>query len=628
MRVTWREQLQMSPSLQSLEQWPSLDVSSLPERFRKGFLRNRDIVACVLSGKPMIHVAVEFGVSQPRISQLMDRCLGSDDGCPPLLTRALIPHRNLQASVRRRELPVAGNRGGEAGCFSKLLSDVPGLQAGLDEMIEAKFHGRPYAQRLTPQTLHGEFKRLLAEANWPSTSYPFTNASCAYESVRRYLHARLGDLQLQQSGKMLQRSQPQLPRRPARPLQYVQLDEQVLDLEQSIHLEFEGQTIPLRTARASLLLLIDVATDCILGYYLAPTRHPSHQDLLALFDHCLSPWRPLLLQTPGLSYPPAASFPNTQDNPLSLRLGTVQLDNARMHLAHAIPDFLCNELGCALSYGLPAEPKTRHWVERAFHYVNQMVSHRPTSTVGSSPHDPKRENQRHRRNAPSISYRTLQEALDVALATHNATAQARLGGQAPLEMLRSACQNQYCCTVPACVASQWRPLYGSQEANVSRYRKEGRAPHVNFHYVRYQGAGLLRLPAGVKRIRIEFNRRDIRAVQAYTLDGQALGELKAPISWQRFPHSISTRDWLHRHAKKLRLHAQDPLAGYFRYLLTHKESPGSALSLLRVYEEFTADRADHLQLAESMAETDVSNVARFPGPRQKRTWSRTLANHR
>lgn len=172
----------------------------------------------------------------------------------------------------------------------------------------------------------------------------------------------------------------------------------------------------------------------------------------------------------------------------------------------------------------------------------------------------------------------------------------------------------------------WKPFVGSKEVTVHWYKHEHRIPHVNFHGVRYQGAGLMKVAGKVKRIRVEFDRRDIRSLQAFDLSGNALGELRAPASWRRYPHSLATRQIIQKKAKQHRFNARDPLAAYFRYLLDNKNQPKTALSLLRVYEEFTTTSTGGLFLDDKKLPT-VASVHSINNQRKK-IWRAGIANHR
>lgn len=627
MRITWKNRLEQRPSLRSFERWPAIPLDSLPRKRRKAFLRNQRILAEVLCGdKKLKKIARQHNVSIGFVSQLLNRCLGGEEDKEPALTIGLVPYQTLVNKQRKKSLPTLQKKCGGACAFKELLKEVPGLREGLDEMIQAKLKDAPYAQRLTPQAFHGEFKRILSESHWPRDRYPFTTESLAYASVRRYLKKRIDELQKERQQRRL--SPPRKlthSKRIYRAMRATQIDEHILNLRGSVHLELNDELIPLPIARANVLVPVDVDTTCILGYLLAPTRHPNQQDMLTLFDNCLQPWQPLELMTPGLSYAPGASFPNGLDDAFPISFGTVHMDNALMHRANSVIDLICENLGATLDLGLPAMPIIRELVESIFDYISEHLSNRVASTTGSHPKDPIKESRKNQKKVPLITFQILIEALSIILTEYNITPRADLGYASPLELYQHHCTNHFVRYVPHFISEQWQPFIGSMELPLHWYKHENRLPFVNFYYARYQGPGLLQAAGEHIRIRVLFDRRDIRTLQAYTLSGEYLGVLHAPLSWQRFPHSLSTRQWIHKNVKRYRLNMRDPLSSYFRYLLDNKGHPNTALSLLRVYNEFTAETDGGLILRDS--NTPPTN-ATSPTIENHHIWHPDMANHR
>ena len=621
MRLTWRERLTREPALREFSEWPAITPSSLPRAHHKPYIRNQQIVAAALAGTPLKEIAAQHALSAGRISQLLDRCLGGEETQPPALTAGLVPQSNVAPRQRTQPLPTLGSPRGAACAFAALLEAAPGLRAGLDAMIEAKLKDAPYAQRLTPQALHGEFKRRLAELSWPRDRYPYTTVSLAYASVRRYLHQCLGDLERVRQQRR-QRPRPALgaTAQCLRALRAVQIDEHVLDLSNRVHLALDGALIPLRLARANVLVAADVDTTCVLGYHLAPCAQPNQQDLLALIEQCVQPWQPRTLVTPGLRYAPGAAFPSGVAAAFPISFGTIQLDNAFMHRARSVIELLCAEFGATLSLGVPGKPTTRAIVESVFDYIGRAGTHRVASTTGSYPTDPVKESRDNRKRPPAITFQTLDEALSVLLTEYNVTPRAGLGHASPLALFQYQCQAHFVRFVPPWLARQWRPFIGTKVVWLHWYRNEHRLPHINFHYARYQGPELLRVAGKQTHIQVEYDRRDLRVLRAATLSGEPLGKLVVAAPWQRFPHSLATRQWIHKNAARYRLNARDPLAAYFHWLLEHKGEPATALSLLRVYTEFTGDQGEPLVFAPTEA---VSS-----SPLHEYRWCPALANHR
>lgn len=625
MRISWRERLAQSPGLRNVADWPTIPLDSLPRRRRKGFLRNRRIVAQALAGTPLGGVAAVHHVSNGRVSQLLTRCLGGDADAPPALTAGLVPFRTVAAKHRVSPYPDLRHARGANCAFQALLTEVPGLRAGFDAMIKAKLDDKNYAQRLTPQAFHGEFKRILAEQHWPQDRYPYTHASHAYDAVRRYGIQRTAELAAERArtrASVVPLAPAVVGRRQA--LRAIQIDEHPVDLQSRVHLMLNDDLIPLRLGRGTVLVAADVDMECTLGYLLVATRAPNQQDMLTLLERCLTPAPLPALTTPGLEYLPGAGFPCTLPNPFPLSFGTVCLDNAWLHKAHSVEDFFCRQMGATLNLGTPGKPKVRHLIESIFKYIEDHCGHRVPSTTGSHPTDPARESRNNRETPPTIAFHTVEEALGVVLSEDNVKPRAALGGASPLELFQYHCAQHFTRYVPTDRTAHWQPFLTELLLPVHWYAHEHRLPHVQFLYERYQGPGLLRIVGKLRksyRIRCIFDRRDIRTLHAYTLDGEDLGLLYAPLPWQRYPHSVATRQHLHTHAKTYRLGRRDPMGDYFRWLLEHAGNPEVALSLLRAHTEFSGGHPQCLVLVEgahapaTRVPSPISTGAATPGSR-------------
>lgn len=602
MLLTWRQRLELQPELADLRSWPVIDLSLLPVGHRKMMIRNQSIVAKALAGQNSRSIAAQHGIDRSRVSTLMNRCLGGEDTGEPALTRGLLPYCRLLSGKRRLPLGTLAQPTGASNAFKALLDTVPNLRQTLDAAVRAHVKRSGHGENLTPKSFHALLLRLLREAQWPLDSYPFTHESLAYESARRFLHRTILTCQLRQPNAV----------RTVRPIRLdkraydeIEIDEQHFDAVAHIELVLDGSSLPLRMGRITTILAVDAATDCWLGVQLCLTAHPTQADMLCLL-HQINHWTPPELSTPGLAYLPGAGlpaglgFPYTHAGP-----GLVRLDNALVHTAGVVRELICSRQGATLNLGLPAHPKGRNVVEHAFDLVSDQARRFP-STTGSHPRDPIREARRNRKRPPRVSLKALEDALRVIATTHNLTPQARLGGQTPLAVLQEHVQNGWARLLPPNAYQQLNPFLVRRAVPVLWRRAENRAPYINFEHVRYQGKCLHDVDLVAEGAHIEFDIRDIRSLKVYRKTGEHIGKVQAPKSWQRFPHSMTTRRYLMRLAKRERLSMIDPLADYFAYQLEHRHKAGCVTEMMRVYREFGAPNGISLKdpaLSEPSVET-------------------------
>lgn len=586
--MSWRERLNRDPSLADMSEWPIIEARSLPTCRRRGFLKNKRIVARVLLTGSSVRVAKTSGCSPGYVSQLMNRCLGGDLNKPAPLTRALIPHARLSAHQRRQDLPHLEQDIGASCAFTGLLAQLPGLKADLDAAILEDLRRTSLSERLTSSGLHQRFLRWLRTANWPMTRYPFNNVSQASESVRRYLKCRRFELQM---------PKPQKKRFVGmtaslsvhRALATVQIDEHLMHLHSGIAIQFNDEMITLRLKRCSLLLAIDVATQCILGFELRPTSAPNQDNVLALFDRCLMPRAMPTIQTPGFDDLVLPAIPAHLNGPWPMTFGTVQFDNAWIHHSNTVEQFLCLTMGATVSFGLAGQPKTRWLVEHVFAYLEQKLGHRFDSTTGTHPKDTRRESAKNAKKVPPLTFQSLIEALYLQIAKYNHSVMPNLANQRPIEMLDRHLTQHWIRWPQGGLEAGWQPFRSSMTLPVHRSAKERRRPYVHFCYCRYSGNGLLSLAPDDTRIVVEFDRRDIRTLNARTLQGRTLGTLEGPRTWRRFAHSYATRSWFFKEKRASRYADSDPITGYFRELLEQKRTPSVAADILSLYLEVTPD---------------------------------------
>jgi len=215
------------------------------------------------------------------------------------------------------------------------------------------------------------------------------------------------------------------------------------------------------------------------------------------------------------------------------------------------------------------------------------------------------------------------EMLSIVLTQHNCTPSPSLYGATPLETYQKACTQHYMPFISGDIRNTWAPMRGEMKVPLHWYHTESRAPHINFEYARYRGSGLYTAAeAGDKHIQIVFNRNDIRTLSAYRISGEPLGEIAPPAAWQRFPHSIATRRYIHDLCVEKKMRMRDPLADTFRYLLENKGNLKIASQMVRVYSEYTENYSIPLCLStEASDASDTSSHTRIK-------WHSGMAAHR
>jgi len=299
-------------------------------------------------------------------------------------------------------------------------------------------------------------------------------------------------------------------------------------------------------------------------------------------------WSPIKIKTKGIRYLEGAAFPSGV-NPIfsNCMYGTIKLDNALAHHANRIQSYVCEDLGGTLNYGLPANPKSRNFVEYVFRRLNEL-SHRQSATTGSNPASKIRETSINSKSPPPVKLHEFEEMLEVVLAGHNNTPQVRLKGSTPLEVLQHQIEKL---PIPICYSNLHReknPFIDQDIVDVINLKNEQRAPYVNFAGHRYRSSAFSNINLLDKQVLIKFDKRDIRTLKVFDENGCELGEAYIPNTHMRVPLSLRTNRKIQANNRKNKKNPMMSVDDYFSELI-HSKNPKDIREAIRVYREIKDD---------------------------------------
>ncbi len=572
-RVTYKERLRISPELRNIDEWPPYRfVPTKSETHRTGLIRNWNMVSEVLKGARLGKTADKYDVAPSQLNSILNRCLGGSLDDPPALTQGLVPYARINQSQRRAPLSRMDKTRGSHGEFLKLLATYPDLKRFLDDLIDDWIKERPYALNLKPGWIHDDFKHALKKLDLPTDQYPYTTLKVGYHGLRNYFRSEVVRKQHEIEERRNRKSAMWGKAIPDRILREIQIDEQIIDCETK-ELFFQGgrSRPPVRIARCTILLAIDVASDTYLGFHVAYTDSPNQDDFLALIDNMIAPWKPVDLTMPGLAYQPGSGFPSMllPDDKL-IGLGKVCWDNAWAHTSHAVRDVLCNQLGATINRSKPASPTARNLVEYAFKRVNELT-HRVNSTTGSNLLDPHKEPKKNRRKAPLLLTQHLEELLSVTFADHNVTPQRRFDSASPFDVFRYQLEQNFVRLLPRWSKDSWRPFELTQRCFL---HSDATRHYVNALADTYYADGFGWEEH--KEVIIVGDRRDNRLIIAYSLQGQYLGPLSLSSEKLKYPMRPSDAAYFAKLTASQRAARLNPTTPALDQLRNHAKRPKAA----------------------------------------------------
>ncbi len=585
--ITWQEQLALDPVLRHVDDWPAIALDTLTEQQRRQYFQRFQIVKAVLRGTTTKSVAITFSLSQSYIYDLLRRALASQPDQRPALRNGLVPHRRVRPYTRRK--PIDDTSQGASGAFTHLQQEAADVFSALDDQIRRSVLGMRHAEHVTHKSLHASLIRRLQDAGWPEARYPFTNASYAAESFRRWSVARHRHHQLQSCRRKTSGARGRhgvLSPAVTAPFREIQIDAWRIDAHFGLTLMHDtGYIERLEIARFWLLVAIESTTTAVVAYRHGFNAQVTQDDLLDLLGAICQRWQPMTLTRPGLAYPSGAGLPSGLMDEAAYAAPTIiSLDNAWAHHANRVRRFVVEEMGSIFNCGRPRQPTARRIVETLFKRMGVAV-HRLPNTTGRLPHDPRRQKNAKHRSGRDVSVEDCRELLEVVICDYNAAKpRADLRGASPLEQLRRACDARYLIRpLGPAARREGCAFMATRRVTVRVSQSLGVKPWINLFYQRYRGECLAQHDVP-RQVEVRYDTRDVRFLDVYTLDGRRVGPIEVQGTWRAFKHDERFRTQVCRDAAQKKRRAADPIGQYLDQLLKSPPHPARALEIHRLRE--------------------------------------------
>jgi hypothetical protein len=295
-----------------------------------------------------------------------------------------------------------------------------------------------------------------------------------------------------------------------------------------------------------VVFLIDVASRAILGYELVLSSKTSQEDILACIECALTPWKPMELTVPELSYPAQSGLPSGVFPELvGAQWDETLFDNDWAHLAFSVTDTLMDVVGSDVNAGTAGVPNDRALIERVFRTLTDRYVKRSQYTTGGHSKDSLRDHPEKKalKYHPRLDH--LLQIIDVAVAEINSTAHGGLGGRTPLEVLghHLADSDQFVRRIGVGEERLLEQLAVHFTRKVQGSLKQGTRPYLEFMGARYTNDILTDTPELIKKeiTLVVKPKKDIRQIKAYLPSGAELGIVSVMGPWRRSAHTLKQR---------------------------------------------------------------------------------------
>jgi hypothetical protein len=540
--------------------WPTPDEGALSGQTLSLYLARKLAVRLYLAGESAETIKQQCSMSAKQAYRLIrERCLQPHSDGLVYGWRALVPHLRIKPYKRHRKVRVDSFGNGAAGALEAMLDRHPDLREDLDARIRAysKGKGLEEVKRTARQHYIWFLDRARGLGYEGSGEWPFGTDSKGYYSVRRYSLKVLSSDPKALAGVA---GGPELIRklkagdgsnRPvSRFMQRVEMDAHKLDGRFCVSIpKIDGSTEEKIVHRLWVIVILEVISRAVLGYYFSVRKEVSSDDVLRAIKRATTKWPLRQVTFSDLPYTSGAGLLSTNDPQLvGLCWDETSVDGALAETCARVRTTLKEVVGSVL-----LEPKTsfaarrslddRPFIETFFRRLASGGFQRLSNTTGSKAAERKGRDPDKVALTSRFQYEYAEELLDVLIANYNATPHKGIGNRTPLAYARflyEQAEQKFRYADPSVLEATCSVR---RLCRVRGGAAVGRGVFVEFYYGRYSNDLLQNRQDLVgKQIWVVSHKEDdARIALASTLDGTSLGILRAAPPWNLYPHSLAVR---------------------------------------------------------------------------------------
>jgi len=445
-----------------------------------------------------------------------------------------------------------------------LLDCHPTLRKAFDARIRASGAGKQLVEVRRSRRRHcAWFLDQLRPLGYESRNeWPFNTLSFGYFSICRYI-----DSVLASDPKALAEitGGPDLAaklktgdgtRRPVlKFMQRVEMDAHKLDGRFCVSFPLmDGGFREKIVHRLWVVVVLEVVSRAVLGYYFSMRREVSKDDVLRAIKRSLSHWPQRQVSFGDTPYLPSAGLLSSLgDEFVGLCWDETSVDGALAETCAHVRSVLHDVVGSELltpetSFSRRRSKDDRPFIETFFRNLAGHGFQRMSNTTGAKSQDRKGRDPEAIALASRFQYEYAEELLDVLIANYNASPHSGIGGRAPLAYAQFLSAHSGQIIRRADPARVEALLSVRKRCRVRGGAETGRAPFVEFYYARYRNEVLDNRQdlVGSEIWVICHKEDDCRVALASSLDGKSLGVLRAAPPWNISPHSLSVRTAIHQ----------------------------------------------------------------------------------
>ena len=540
--------------------WPEPDVGALSEDSRRDYLVRKTAVEMCVAGASGETIKRASGIGLKQAVRLIrERCCVTHPDGRIYGFRGLVKRLRINPVQRNKPVRLDQFGRGGAGAMNSLLDLAPGLRAKLDAKILRTYQGDGLSEVKRPRTAVWRWflDELRGRGYETRQEWPFNSGSLGYGALRRYVdqvltsHPRAAAREA--GGQNLQRkllAADGVDRPVERPFQRVEMDAHKLDGRFCVLMpDNVGGWVPRIIHRLWVIVILEVMSRAVLGYYLSMAREVSKLDVLRAIKRALSPWIPRAAAYADQPLVEGAGLPPVLgDAFVGLCWEETSVDGALAQTCQTVKTQLADVVGSRLvepanSFAARRSLDDRPFIETFFRTLGDRGLQRLSNTTGPRPQGKRVASPDDVAVASQFQYEYLEELLQSLICNANATPHSALGYRTPLQML-AYYQERGMLPVRRADPGLVQGLLSYRKlCTVRGGAAQGRAPYLNFAGARYGGPAIKDRDDLVgKQVWVTNHLEDdARVVRCTTVNGEAVGTIRAAPPWHRLPHSLAVR---------------------------------------------------------------------------------------
>ncbi len=558
-----------------LSQWCPVDVSALSEERRVQFLNRKRAIELYLDGATDAELQQETKLKRRNVYRLItERCLSQAEDGTIQGWRGALPHMRVK-EYARKSMPTVNEWGeGAVGSLQWLFSSASGAE------IEAKFRKqileKTRALESTKRSKQAHFRWFIEELRTRGYEkrgeWPFNVARMGFQTISIFIDKVLDENPKRkieilggETAKRKAKAGDGVDRPAMRVFDRVECDAHKLDcrmvvLIPSPHGGFESRKIH----RLWVIVLIEVESRAVIGYYLSLRKECSAEDVLRAIKKALTPWVPMEMQFSERAYIPGAGLPSHHaERYLGACWDEFSVDGAMANICKRVENPIHEIVGAKIlkpqdpnSYTSRRSLDDRPFIETFFRRLAEGGFHHLSTTTGSSPKEKQGNNPDVAAKETHFQLEYANELLDALIANYNATPHSGLGSRTPLEQLDILTLRRSAPLRIAEADAVERMVGVRKLCTLLGGAESGQRPHFNFSNARYSAEWLcLRTDLIGKTFWLHLeNEDDARFASVSTKQGVYLGTIRAAPPWHRTPHTLFIRQSIRSLEKRRLLH--------------------------------------------------------------------------